>query len=292
MTRPSRRPASILFVTVVVAAGMLAPAAGAASVQVRAHLSLDWVDGDAPAGAAVEIVVTDAFGAVKAEATTAAAPHGHYFVDCADGAWRPACPDLQPGDFVFATAAGVTAEVRAATIAASIDFGADEVSGTVSAPWLADPAQLRCTDLSAGEEIVVPVDPDGGFYSCDFGSVPVDLYPDNDVWVELLDAEGDATIGQFPARAHLVVSKTLAGIPGASGNLPFHITIRNEGRAAAENVTLTDVMTTGKLSYLSDTSGVPHTGSGSGPIVWDLGTVSAGTEIAFDLFAGVTAAPG
>jgi len=294
MTRPSRRPVSVLFSAVALAAGMLAlsPAAGAASVQVRAHLSLDWVDGDAPAGAEVGVVVTDAAGAIKAEATTTAAPHGHFFVDCADGDWRPACPDLQSGDFVFATAAGVTAEVRAATITASLDFDADLVSGTVTAPWLVDPAQLRCTALSDGREVVVPVDPDGGSYECDFGLVSVDLVPEDDVWVELVDGEGDATIGQFPARAHLVVSKTLAGIPGASGNLPFHITLRNEGRAAAENVTLTDVMTAGKLSYLSDTSGYPHTGSGAGPIVWDLGTVPPDTEIAFDLFAGITATPG
>ncbi|MFN2131177.1 MAG: PKD domain-containing protein, partial [Anaerolineae bacterium] len=43
------------------------------------------------------------------------------------------------------------------------------------------------------------------------------------------------------------------------------------------------------MAYLSDTSGLSHTGSGSGPIAWDIGSVAPGADVQFDLFVAVTA---
>ncbi|HDQ71129.1 MAG TPA: PKD domain-containing protein, partial [Chloroflexi bacterium] len=45
------------------------------------------------------------------------------------------------------------------------------------------------------------------------------------------------------------------------------------------------------MSYITDTSGFPHTGGG-GQVVWDLGTVAPGEWIGFSVFAEVTASEG
>ena len=51
---------------------------------------------------------------------------------------------------------------------------------------------------------------------------------------------------------------------------------RNEGDADAENVVITDTLQ--GMTYITDTSGFAHTGSG-GQVVWDLGTVAPGDWI-------------
>jgi len=86
----------------------------------------------------------------------------------------------------------------------------------------------------------------------------------------------------------LRVEKWLEGNnPGEGGSAVFYVQYRNEGDADAENVVITDTLQ--GMTYITDTSGFAHSGSGD-QIVLDLGTVAPGEWIHFYVFAEVTAA--
>jgi len=94
-----------------------------------------------------------------------------------------------------------------------------------------------------------------------------------------------------PVPGTRVQNKWSAGEPAAGGNFLYHINFENNGDAPAENVQIIDTMV-GGINYLSDTSGLSHAGSGSGPITWDIGTINPGEGGGFDLFVQVTAGAG
>jgi len=90
---------------------------------------------------------------------------------------------------------------------------------------------------------------------------------------------------------YLRIEKWGDGDPLARDSYAFTIRYSNDGGALAESCVITDTML-GGMTYISDTSGFPHTGSGAGPIVWDLGTVAGHSSSQFEVHVQVTAAPG
>ena len=78
---------------------------------------------------------------------------------------------------------------------------------------------------------------------------------------------------------YLRLNKNSNGDPGEGGNFGFQIQYSNDGGADAENTVITDTLLYG-MTYLTDTSGLPHTGSGApgDPLVWQLGTLSANSS--------------
>jgi uncharacterized repeat protein (TIGR01451 family) len=89
---------------------------------------------------------------------------------------------------------------------------------------------------------------------------------------------------------YLRIEKWGDGDPMAGSTYGFSIRYRNDGGTLAENCVITDTML-GGMTYISDTSGFSHTGSGAGPIVWDLGTLAAYSSGEFEVHVQVTAAP-
>ena len=135
---------------------------------------------------------------------------------------------------------------------------------------------------------VYSVDSDCGSFFCDFCGA-WDIVPGTNVAVSYTEPDGDQvqTHPDNPAP-HLQIQKWADGNPGEGGNFVFQVQYGNNGGLDAENTVITDTLL-GGMTYLTDTSGFPHTGSGSGPIVWDLGTLPANSWGQFDVFVQVTA---
>jgi uncharacterized repeat protein (TIGR01451 family) len=104
-------------------------------------------------------------------------------------------------------------------------------------------------------------------------------------------SNGPYTLVHWDQSPYLRIEKWSEDDPLANDSYAFTIRYRNDGGAAAENSVITDTML-GGMTYISDTSGFPHTGSGAGPIVWDLGTLAAHSDSQFDIHVQITAASG
>jgi uncharacterized repeat protein (TIGR01451 family) len=89
---------------------------------------------------------------------------------------------------------------------------------------------------------------------------------------------------------YLRINKWGDGDPTAGSTFVFNVEYWNDGGAPAENSVITDTML-GGMTYVTDTSPFTHTGSGSGPIVWHLGTLAAHTSGQFEVRVHVTAVP-
>jgi uncharacterized repeat protein (TIGR01451 family) len=265
--------------------------------QLRVNVDHDWVEGFYEAGHTVWLTVTDGLGALKATATltTGVVPWwggstgfntGIYVVT----GWYPA-PDLEVGDWVYAAVDnGYSGATRLGDISGALNLAADTIAGTISAPWLGG------ASVGAGCEIWEPGGPgrdlstlaNGGNYLCDF-SGEYDLVPGTDVAVRYTDLNAHTIYHMFrEAAPSLSVWTWGEGTPGVGGNTELNIGYRNNGDGPAEDVMITSTLV--NASYLGDTSGAPHTGSGAGPITFDLGTIAAGTGGQFTLFVGVSGA--
>ena len=86
---------------------------------------------------------------------------------------------------------------------------------------------------------------------------------------------------------YLRIEKSAEGEPLSGSILTFTIGYRNDGGVDAANCVISDTMS--GLTYAGDTSGFPHSGSGSGPIVWALGTLPAYSSAEFQVTAVITA---
>ena len=277
----------------------------------RVNSTHDWAGGNYAAGHPVTVTATESDGTtVKGIAQTETnwgAGWGEDGFNTEPPHWSPGPPDILPGDKVEfdIPETGYNNIVTVGDIDATIDVDADTVGGTVSAAWITGPVQVECHPWGSPVPVDVKVDsvePNGiATFTCNW-SGEWDILPGQEVGVMYLEPGDDDRIIEIviePAP-HLVIEKWPLGEPGAGGNMVFGIRIRNDGDAPAENVTITDNMAVkvgenyepGGLSYLSDTSGVTITGSGSGPIVWDFGTVDPGAEVVFDVYVQVTAAAG
>ncbi len=284
----------------------------------RVNSTHDWVGGNYPAGHAVTVTVFESGGdacggtggTVKAFAEVTSgwgAGWGGDGFQTEPWQWSPAVPDILPGDVVeFAIPDhAVCYGIMVGDIAADVHVTTDTVSGTVDASWLGGPLDVECQPWGAPGPVPIKftsVEPDGvDTFTCDW-SGEWDILPGQDVAVMYVQPDTHHRVLEVvrePA-AHLTVGKGVEGAPAAGGNLMFRVQYHNAGDATAEDVTLTDTMEVllgetpvpGGMSYLSDTSGLSHTGVGSGPIVWDLGSVPTGDPVEFELYVEVTASAG
>ncbi len=97
---------------------------------------------------------------------------------------------------------------------------------------------------------------------------------------------------RYPDVAVQKTTLTPAATPGSV--ITYSIQYRNAGDAPAQAVALTDRLPAG-ATYVGDSSGLPHNGSGAGPIVWDVGTLAAqSAPVSFTLVARIasTVLPG
>ena len=172
-------------------------------------------------------------------------------------------------------------------ITGNMDVANDRVTGTVTASWFTEPLNAQCwIDGVNNSNIEFTVDPNGGTYTCDFPAVR--LTPNDSVSVQYQEPDGDWVRAVFQEPTpHLRVEKRLeSGELGVGGNAVFYVQYVNFGDADAENVVITDTLQ--GMTYITDTSGFAHTGSGD-QVVLDLGTVAPGNWIQFYVFAEVTA---
>lgn len=226
--------------------------------------------------------------------------------------WMPARPDIQPGDWVLARSSeGYTTTMQVGDITGYIDVAADTVTGTVWAPWLLPEEPEKSEDVEVKCKVYEPLTgaytqefdeplrstmPDGeDTYTCDFTRDGWDVRPGQLVAISYDPQEpgtrSNRTVVVVPVPGpYLQVKKWAQGSPGAGGNIAMTVEVRNQGPVDATGVTLTDQMV--GMTYLDDTSGFPVSGSGAGPITWDLDTVPAGEASVFEVFARVTGAAG
>ena len=271
---------------------------------VRVNYAHDWIGADYPAGHSFVYTVTDDLGAVKATGSAQTEFGAGWFGAGWGGdgfhseSWSPETPDIQHGDFVYFSADdGYSNTLQVGLISGTIDIITNSLSGQVFAPGFVISLTVECHPWGAWDAgIDAPsksswAEPDGSVpFECSWDpNTEWDILPGQDVGVMYLEPDDDMVINVFrePA-AYLRIDKSAAGQLAAAGNYRFQIEYWNQGDAPAENVVITDTMV--GLSYLSDTSGLNHTGSGAGPIVWDLGTVDPESRGQFDLFVAVTAA--
>ena len=262
-------------------------------------LSHDWVETSYEAGHTIWITVTDSTGAVKATMvdTTQVVPwwNGGTGFSTNLGIWSPNQPDIAPGDWVYgALDNGYTSSVRVGTIAGNLDLGDDSISGTVTADWFAQALNAQCwIDNVNNSNQDFTVNPSGGTYACDFTAV-WDLVPGQNVTVQYQEPDGDwvRTVFRGPTP-HVKIQKQGNGSPGEGGSFTFRIYYENNGDGDAENTVITDTLLYG-MTYLTDTTDLPHTGSGApgDPLVWQLGTLTNSTSGWFDLFVQITATAG
>ncbi len=266
----------------------------------RVNYAEDWVGGDYPAGHTIAITVTDSLDGEKATASVASVVSGGWGGEgfgTQEGDWSPTGPDLVPGDLVFFAADdGYTKTMEVGTLSASVDAAADSVGGQVFAPFGVS-LQVECHPWGAWEAGIgdAPVkqswaEPDGSVpFSCQWDpATEWDVQPGQRIAVMYIEPDGDQVIDVVEEPApHVRIEKSAASAPAEGGNLRFDIQLWNEGGAPADAVIVTDLME--GLEYLSDTSGLTPSGTGSGPISWMFGTLNPGIPVEFSLFANVTA---
>ena len=257
----------------------------------------DWVEATYDSGHSVVLTVTNGLGVVKgtAHGTTGLLTWwgGQTGFSTNDNVpWDGQQPDIAPGDWIYGAIDGTyTTSVHVGEITGALDVDANTVTVTVNAPWFSGVLNAQCwIDDVNDSNREFTVDPDGGTYACDFTDV-FDLTPNESVSVQYYEPDGDAVRAVFQAPTpHLQIQKWLDnGSVGAGGNAVFYVQYLNQGDADAENVIITDTLQ--GMTFLTDTLGVPYTGSGS-QVTWDLGTVPPGDWIHFYVFAEVTASAG
>jgi uncharacterized repeat protein (TIGR01451 family) len=260
----------------------------------------DWIEGNYEGGHTLWVTVTDSTGDVKATATltTGQIPWWGGQTGFSSGIgdpWMPQRPDIQAGDWVYGELdSGYTTTVHIGEIAGYLDGDNDWITGTVDAAWLTNRVQVRCDpwDVPYGTPTKYDlIQPNGSdVYVCAWDpAAEWDILPGQRVGVSYVEPDGDRIYNAFTEPApRLQINKWANGSPAEGGNFVFHLDYKNDGGAPAENVVITETLQ--GMTYLTDTLGIAPTGSGGGPIVWDLGTVGAGVQASFDVFVHVTAA--
>jgi uncharacterized repeat protein (TIGR01451 family) len=273
------------------------------NLHIHTNYGQNWVEGEFESGHSLWITVTNSTGDLKALAFGETGPIPWWdnqpgFSTNHNIFWRGHQPDLEAGDSVYARLDnGLTTESHLGTIDAAADVSFDTVDGTVNAPWYTDTLHGDCgiwEDMGPG--IGFEVDPDGGAFFCDFSIPGWDILPGQTIGVSYNEPDGDQVINNASNPAPRLHIQTWSdGQPGAGSNFMLNIQFRNDGDAATENATISAVLE-GGLAYLSDTSGLPKSGSGTpgDPYVWDLGTLQPdqNSDIRFNLFVQVTASAG
>lgn len=256
----------------------------------------NWVEGGYEAGHTVWLTVTNSVGDIKAtaEQTTDVIPWwngGTGFSTNIGDPWRPQQPDIEVGDFVHgALDNGYTTTVQIGEITGALDLENDRLTGVLNVPWFAGLLNGQCWIDGVGntnQEFSAAAN--GGAYTCDFSDV-WDLTPNESVSVQYQEPDGDWVRATFQEPTPRVrVQKWANDNPAQGGNLVFYVQYRNEGNGPATDVIITDTLQ--RMTYLTDTSGLPYTGGGD-QVVWDLGTLAPGGWIQFEMFVQVDATQG
>jgi uncharacterized repeat protein (TIGR01451 family) len=255
----------------------------------------DWVESSYESGHTVWLTVTDSISTVKGTAHGTTGPVSWWdgqtgFSTNDNVPWDGQQPDIEVGDWVYgALDNGYTTTVQVGEITGDTDVANNRVTGTVNVPWFTEPLNAQCwIDDIDNSNIEFTVDPDHGTYTCNFSEV-WDLTPNESVSMQYQEPDRDWVRATFRSpRPHLRVEKRLeSGNLGVGGNAVFYVQYVNFGDADAEDVVITDTLQ--GMTYITDTSGFAHTGSGD-QIVLDLGTVAPGDWLHFHVFAEVTAA--
>ncbi len=261
--------------------------------------SHDWVETNYEAGHTIWITVTDITGTVKATMidTTTVVPWwgGRTGFSTNMGTWSPNQPDIVPGDWVYgALDNGYSSSVHVGTITGNLNMADDSITGSVTAAWFSQTLNAQCwIDNVNNSNQDFTVNPASGAYACDFAAV-WDLVPGENVSVQYQEPDGDWVRAVFRGPTpHVKLQKQGNGSPGEGGNFAFRIYYENNGDGDAENTIITDTLLYG-MTYLTDTTGLPYTGSGApgDPLVWQMGTLTNSTSGWFDLFVQITATVG
>jgi uncharacterized repeat protein (TIGR01451 family) len=210
--------------------------------------------------------------------------------------WNPPNPDIQPGDAVTVTSAGLATVVNPiGTVNGTLNVAADTISGTINAPFGSTLLTVRCevwTPNGPPPIEVQNVSANGGSYFCDYSGW-WDIVVGNSVAVRYIEPDGDTVINVFdPPAPNLRVEKWAegSGEVQAGSAVIFSLRYRNEGNDVAENVMLTDTLP-GNTYYITDSSGLPLA-IGAGEVVWQIGTLQPGAYGQFQIVLTNTASPG
>ena len=183
---------------------------------------------------------------------------------------------------------------RGNAITGTVDVDDDSVTGRIYAPWFTETLRVDCHEWAGmgveGKQSTAGPSGDPPYYcQWDPGS-EWDVEPGQDIGVFYegpdLNHVGTAFRQTIP---HVGVGKGANGEPAEGGTFAFRIDYWNNGDLA-EDVVITDTMV-GGMTYLTDTSGFPHTGTGApgDPLVWNVGTVAGNWGGGFDVFVEITA---
>ncbi|MGB4596192.1 MAG: hypothetical protein WBI14_09855 [Anaerolineaceae bacterium] len=269
------------------------------------HYGHDWIHGYYEPEHDVFLQVLGTGGIEKAHVTL---PTGYFqnwtelsgFGSDMEGAqWIPNYPDIQPGDIIHGEVDDGTqffADVEIGTVTGEADVLTDSITGTLNAEWLLPgPIEIGCYiwEPNGPQSKFDSVTPDGvDSYACSWEGGEWDVVPGSQLMVAYFEPDGHEVIGDFsPPAPHLRIEKWLegGGNPGEGGNATFYVQYANLGGDMAEEVTITDTMV--GMTYLGDTSGLIHSGSG-GAVTWELGNVAPGDWIQFFVYGTVTAVEG
>jgi uncharacterized repeat protein (TIGR01451 family) len=269
---------------------------------IRANYAHDWVEGNYDPGYQVSITVTDSPGDIKGTAQVETFDPGWNgetgFATWYDMPWDGIQPDVQVGDYVYLSIDnGRSAMVQLGEIDGSLDSNTDVFEGSLNIPWLTDPVHVDCgvwVEYGPGMGFD-DIDPQGGTFTCDFASLGWDLLPGMDVGVSYNDPDANQVINVFREPApELRIDMWGQGVPASGNNYIIEIHYNNNGWAPAPDVTIQAAFW--GMVYLSDTSGLFHTGTGdpADPLIWDVGVLpfSHSTEQSFYVFVQVVNPPG
>jgi hypothetical protein len=184
-------------------------------MDLRVNYGHDWVESFYEAGHNVRITVTESDGVtVKATARVITEPDVFWGVEpgfqTRPEDWKPAPPDLQPYDWVYAQVNnGVRAQVQLGDIGGTIDLAADSIQGTVSAPWFADEVLVECHPWGSPQPAELKFDtalPDGSdVYACSWAG-EWDIQPRQDVGASYYGLDGHWVANAFVRNPHIVGS--------------------------------------------------------------------------------------
>lgn len=268
------------------------------------HYDHEWVQGYYEAGHQIYLQVRDSGGNEKAHINLTSIEDfdqrgGSGFQTNTEGVeWQPYQPDIQPGDTIYGEVddQAFTALVEIGTVTGLLDLVNNQVSGTISADWIAQEVRVSCEIWQENspqnkEDWVMPNGADP--YLCDWSSDGYDLDETSNLMVAYFESAGHKLIGDFSyPSARLRIEKWLegAGEAGEGGNVNFMIQYRNEGDTTAINTRIVDTFGEG-LTYISDTSGITPLVQGD-DVTWELGNLDPGDWVSFRVFAHVTALEG
>jgi len=268
--------------------------------QIRVNYAHEWIEGNYEAGHTLWITLTNATGDIKATASGVTGLIDWWgsagWSTNAKMPWNGNPPNIQPGDYVYVRVDnGRTGEVHIAEITGYLDVDADTVSGNLIGDWLTGTVNGSCGILiNNGSGTGFSAEPPDYPYFCDFGGW-FDIQPGMDVGVAYNEPDNDQVYNVFrPAAPHLSTNIWGEGTPASGGNYILHINYNNDGDALAPNVLITHTLW--GMVYLTDTSGLPHTGTGdpTDPLVWQVSDLEPSWKVSheFYVFARVVNPPG